>query len=163
MRTPPSLRRCVMLVALAMSFTGCGPRVSDPTELPGLAARAGVKDPSFRAFHLQAFHVQHIWAGGNQGPDGADYRTKVAVWDYTQDNSLVAEFYFHDQDHFDPAGLHHNPDPAKMSPPYQIHFPTNAIGPMLDTMRTANERVYLYYAHGEWAVGVIRPEGIGSG
>ena len=75
----------------------------------------------------------------------------------------MAEFYFHDQDHFDPAGRHHNPEPAKASPPYQIHVPTNAIGPMLDTMRTANERVYLYYTHGEWAVGVLRPEGIGSG
>ena len=37
------------------------------------------------------------------------------------------------------------------------------LAPMLDPLRTANERVYLYYAHGEWAVGVVLPEGVGSG
>jgi len=163
MRTSPSLRRCVILVALAGWFAGCGRSVSEPTSIPGLAAHTGVFDPTFRAFHLQAFQMQHIWAGGGQGADGADYRVKLAVWDYGQDNPLVAEFYFHDADRFDPTGRHRNPDPTQAKPPFQIHFPMSTLAPMLDPLRTANERVYLYYAHGEWAVGVIRPEGIGSG
>jgi hypothetical protein len=118
----------------------------------------GTSGEKFRAYQLQAFHVQQMWAGA-----GAEYRAKVAVWDYTQEEPLVAEFYFHDADRFDPASKHRNPDPVQAKPPFQIHFPMNTLGPMLDTLRTANEHVYLYYSRGEWAVGVRTPEGIGSG
>lgn len=158
MRPPPLFRRCVIAVALVAAVGGCGRRVEDPTEVPGLAA--GTSGVKFRAYHLQAFHVQQMWAGAGAAED---YRAKVAVWDYSQTEPRVAELYFHDTDRFDQAARHRNPDPDQAKPPFQIHFPTNMLGPMLDTLRTANERVYLYYSRGEWAVGVILPEGIGSG
>lgn len=156
MRIPPLFRRCVLVVALVAAIGGCDRRIEDPTEVPGLAK--GTSGPTFRAYYLQAFHVQQMWAGS-----GPDYRAKVAVWDYALEDSLVAEFYFHDADHFDPANKHRNPDPTQAKPPLQIHFPMNTLGPMLDTLRTANERVYLYYSRGEWVVGVRTSEGIGSG
>ena len=162
MRITTSLRRCGFIAALTLTLVSCRQQPSDPTSPPGLPL-LNANDPKARAFHLQSFHVQHIWAGSGHGPEGTDYRAKVAVFDYSQDNALLAELYFHDSDHYDPVGRHHNSEPSAAKQPYQIHFPMSTLGAMLDTLRTANERVYLYYAHGEWAVGIVSPEAIGSG
>lgn len=160
---PPSGRSLAVLVLL-LSFAGiagCGRSLKDPGGPPDLLA-AGQTDSHARAFHLRAFHLQHIWAGAGNGADGADYRAKVALWDYSHEDPMVAELYFHDADRFDPAGRHHNPDPDKAKAPYQIHFPMSTVGPVLQSLRSANERVYLYYYHGEWAVGILLPEVVGS-
>jgi hypothetical protein len=155
-----SLAALVLLLSF-VGIAGCGYSPNDPDGPPDLM-KSLQADRHARAFHLRAFQTQHIWAGAGYGPDGADFRAKVALWDYSNEDPMLAELYFHDAERFDPAGRHHNPDPDKANPPYQIHFPMSAVGPVLNVLRSANERVYLYYYHNEWAVGILLPEVVGS-
>jgi hypothetical protein len=155
-----SLAALVLLLSFA-GAAGCRHSPKDPDGPPDLM-KSLQADRHARAFHLRAFQMQHIWAGAGHGPDGADFRAKVALWDYSNEDPMVAELYFHDADRFDPAGRHHNPDPDKANPPYQIHFPMSAVGPVLNVLRSANEHVYLHYDHKEWTVRIFLPEVVGS-
>ena len=153
----------VAVFALAMLLNGAGcsrerglKEISDPPDF----VQRGRKDPRWHAYELRAFQVNHVWAGGGYAPDGADYRLKVTVWsDDRAKNTPVAEFYFHEPNHLE---AHHNPDPNKApGQPWQVHFPMSASSPVMQTLRNANDRVFLYYEGDQWAVGVLGAEPVG--
>lgn len=146
-----------------MSLAGCKPppesvRVKESVSGPPDLVKTGAPSMANRAYQLRAFHLNHIWAdGGQKGPDG-EYRAKITVWDYADDESIVAELYFDDGG----REFHGtNPEPTKAQRPYRIHFPMTAFGPILGTLRNTNEPIFLYYYDGGWAVGTYSAEPVG--
>lgn len=152
-----------LLASVLLPLGGCKPppesvRVKEPVSGPPDLVKDATASGANRAYQLRAFHLNHIWAnGGQKGPDG-DFRAKVTVWDYADDESVVAELYFDDAGHESAAT---NPDPTKTQRPYRIHFPMSAFGPILGTLRNTNEPIFLYYYDGGWAVGTYSAEPIG--
>jgi hypothetical protein len=128
-------------------------RVDGPPDL----MPAGKANPANQSFQLSAFHLNHIWSsGGNTST--RPYRAKITVWDYAEDQAVLAELYFDDATGgSEPASS----DPNRSKPPYQIHFPMSTIGPILGTLRNANEPIFLYYYEGAWAIGTYTAEPVG--
>jgi hypothetical protein len=157
---------CLPLAACAFVWlAGCTPppspvsvRAAKEINGPPDLVKGNKWDPRWRAFQLHSFQMNHVWAGaGHDESDGGQYRVKLTVWDYSDDQP-VAELYFHEAN--DNAG---NPDPnaPELKRPYHLHFPSSTSGPILQALRNANEPVYLYYYDNQWAVGVGAPEAIG--
>lgn len=150
------------MLALAFALVGCGPAPSPasvrskkdilaPSDLAKKTPPQGT-----RAFQLRAFQIDHIWAGAGHGGDAAQrYRAKITVWDYN-DESAIAELYFHDAAPDGPI-----PNPDETARPYRLHFPASVIGPAMSVLRNANEPVYLYYYDNQWAIGVASAEPVG--
>ena len=156
-----------VLLLLPAGFAGCGQShpvvlaATTPDFLKTLSA-----NPRWRAYRLHSFQVQHLWSGiGHPAENGTDYRAKVVVWQYTADQSpaVIAELYFHDPERFEPAGRDRNPDPNTAGGgPFQLHFPVVALGPIIATLRAANDPVYLYFYDNQWSVGIPGAELVGS-
>ena len=153
------------LAAALLVAAGCKPpppesiRVKETvTGPPDLTKRTPAKLAD-HAYQLRAFHVNHVWAGATPRRESArSYRAKVTLWDYAEDESVVAELYFDDDASHETTA---NPDPAKTSRPYAIHFPMSAFCPILGTLRGTNEPVFLYYYDGAWALGTYVAEPVG--
>lgn len=168
----PLGRSVVVLVSLLMTigFAGCGrPKSADAAAVIPDFTKKIAENARWRAYHLDAFQIEHMWAGiGHPTPGEAsstDYRAKVLVWRYVanQPPALVAHLYFHDPDRFEPLDRHRNPDPnAKGDEIYQLHFPLTSLGPIIATLRSANDPVYLYYYDNEWSIGIPGAEPVGS-
>jgi hypothetical protein len=155
-----ALAALAALLALAV-LSGCN-RARTMVEVAGPPgfAKAVQKDPHALALRMRVFHVQQIWAGAGYEGDGADYRAKVSIWSYAQDEPPLAELYFHDSERFEPAGRHKSSEPG--AGPLQIHFPMSTFAAITALMRSANEPVYLFYYRGRWCIGTSLAEAIGS-
>lgn len=125
--------------------------------------KANPKSP-WKAYQLRAFQVNHMWGAAGYKPEGENYRAKLTLWDddAADKNTAVAELFFRDVAQFDPK-RHLNPDPNQTGAarPFRLHFPANTLDPILSTLRSANEPVYLYYYDNQWAIGVIVAEPVG--
>jgi hypothetical protein len=163
MRFTP-LACCPLAACAFLWLAGCTPppspvsvRATKPLNGPPDLVKDAKWNNRWRAFQLHTFQMNHVWAGnGRHDAAGAAYRTKLTVWDYTADVP-IAEIYFHDGN--EPA----NPDPNApgLKRPFQLHFSSSAAGPILQTLRNANEPVYLYFYEDQWGVGIGAPEAIG--
>lgn len=163
MRYPAPLGICALAIVLGF-VAGCKPppemiRVQEVVKGPPDLTKGAAPAATDQAFQLHTFHLNHIWAGPNGLADASGhYRAKISVWDY-DDDTPIAELYFRDDaslSGMEPA------NPATAKRPYQIDFPGSALMPILSTLRNTNEPVFLYYYHGNWAVGTYNPESIGS-
>lgn len=153
----------VLAAALVIAFAACKPpaenqQVKEKVDGPPDLVKDAKPNPTNRSFQIRAFHLNQVWSGPTGHPDGAQtYRVKVTVWDFDETGPAVAELYFHDADKL-PA---ENPDPARATRPYQVHFPMSALAPILGTLRSTNEPIFLYYYEGAWAFGTYSAEPVG--
>ncbi|HVS53211.1 MAG TPA: hypothetical protein VHD62_12720 [Opitutaceae bacterium] len=132
-------------------------RVKEEVEGPSDLVKGTPPNPHWHAYQLQRFQLNHVWAGAGRRDDSGNlYRAKVTLWDYSDDDSPVAEVYFHES-----AQDISNPPPSEAKRPYQLHFPITAVGPILQTLRNANQPIYLYYFENQWAIGINAPESVG--
>jgi hypothetical protein len=163
MRFPMRQLSYVAFAALLVIVpSGCKPapenvRIKERVAGPPDLTKRGTVDPSNRSFQLSAFHLNHIWSPvGNAA--SRSYRAKVTIWDYTDEETAVAELFFDDVSAEAGATV---PDPSHAKRPYQIHFPITTMGPIMSTLRNSNEPVFLYYYEGAWAVGTYSAEPVG--
>lgn len=171
--------------------TGCHRNPEKILASPGVRGRPDIlkeiaADPHspWKAFRLRAYHINQVWAGDGFEPDGdkwANFRGKVTVWETVENpdgdpeepETALAELYFRDANQYDPA-KHKNPDPNNPKDPnninaqgtgpgrtYRIHFPSAAMGIVSSILRNANEPVYLFWYHNQWAIGVANGETVG--
>ena len=157
-RRPLSVLAGLLVLAV---FSGCNRSrtMVEVTGPPGFA-KGVQQDPHALALRMRVFHVQQIWAGAGYEGNGGDYRAKVSIWSYAQDEPPLAELYFHDAERFEPAARHKSSEPG--AGPLEIHFPMSTFAAITALMRSANEPVYLFYYRGRWCIGTSLAEAIGS-
>jgi hypothetical protein len=151
-------------MAVLVALTSCSPppspvSIKSKVELNGPAdlTKKIAANPRWRAFQLKTFQLNHVWSGpGRKEQGGEPYRAKLTLWDFSDDGSPIAEVYFHD-----PGQEVPNPDPNTSQRPFKLHFPIGAVGPIFQTLRNANEAVYLYYFEDLWGIGIGAPEPVG--
>jgi len=172
----PGARPLAAAILLGLCFLAGGCR--DKSAAPGVIELHGEFDiieackqnARWKNWKLHAYQLDRVWGGAGSRPDGpgSPRRAKLSLWAEGTDTP-VAELFFHDPDQFDPQKLDRNVDPNKSDDaafpkpgqPFQLHFPSAALGPISASLRSANAPVYLFFYRDQWAIGVQGPEFVG--
>ncbi len=113
-----------------------------------------------KAWRVHVYQIGQLWADSSGGGP-ASPRAKITLWldaDGGANTPPLAELYFDDPGA--PRSVVTAADPSANTP-YQLHFSTVALGPVMSILRNANEPVYLYFYEGRWSLGIENAEPVG--